>query len=107
MSSTVKNIRPKAATQIPEPAIARFLFADTRLAWFWLVVRVYVGWQWLSGGIEKLESPAWVGPNAGAAMTGFVNSALGKTAGEHPDVAGWYAGFLQTFVLPYAATWSY
>ncbi|MBV9543667.1 MAG: DoxX family membrane protein [Chloroflexi bacterium] len=96
-----------AATQVPEPPIARFLFADTRLAWFWLAVRVYVGWQWVEAGYEKLVNPAWVGANAGAGLTGFVNGALGKTGGDHPDVIGWYAGFLQAVVLPYAATWSY
>ena len=95
------------ATQIPEPPIARFLFADTRMAAFWLLVRVYVGWQWLEAGLEKFESPAWVGANAGAALSGFVAGALKKTTGEHPDVTGWYAGFLQGFVLPHAATWSY
>lgn len=95
------------ATQIPEPPIARFLFADTRLAWFWLVVRIYVGYQWLIAGLEKWENPAWVGANAGAGLTGFVNGALGKTGGQHPDVTGWYADFLQSFVLPYAAVWSY
>jgi thiosulfate dehydrogenase [quinone] large subunit len=26
--------------------------------------------------------------------------------GEHPDVQGWYAGFLQNIVLPNAALWS-
>jgi len=96
-----------AGTQVPEPPISRFLFADTRLAWFWLAVRVYVGWQWLEAGIEKFENPAWVGANAGAGLTGFVNGALGKTAGAHPDVTGWYATFLQSVVLPYATTWSY
>ena len=94
-------------TQIPEPAIARFLFADTRLAWFWLIVRVYAGWQWLQAGLEKWGQPAWTGSNAGAAMTGFVNGALAKTSGDHPDVNSIYAGFLQMFVLPYAAAWSW
>lgn len=95
------------ATQVPEPPIARFLFADTRLAWFWLVVRVYVGWQWLQAGWEKFEDPAWVGANAGAGLTGFINGALGKAAGAHPDVPGWYGSFLQAFVLPHVATFSY
>ena len=97
----------RTATQVPEPPIARLLFADTRLAWFWLAVRVYVGWQWLEAGLEKFESPAWVGAQAGTGITGFVNGALGKTGGAHPDVTGWYASFLQGFVLPYAAAWSY
>jgi thiosulfate dehydrogenase (quinone) large subunit len=39
------------ATQVPEPPIARFLFADTRMAVFWLLVRVYVGWQWPGSGV--------------------------------------------------------
>lgn len=26
--------------QIPDPPIAQFLFADTRTAWFWLLVRL-------------------------------------------------------------------
>ncbi len=54
MSSTVKNIRPKAVVQIPEPPISRFLFADTRMAWVWLIVRLYVGFQWLVAGSQKL-----------------------------------------------------
>src|SRR5579864_6163078 len=97
----------ETTTQIPEPPIARFLFADTRLAWFWLIVRVYAGWQWLQAGLEKWGQPAWTGSNAGAALTGFVNGALAKTGGDHPDVNSIYAGFLQTFVLPYAAAWSW
>ncbi len=48
------TIQPKEATHIPEPPIARFLFADTRMAWFWLLVRLYVGYQWLTAGLDKL-----------------------------------------------------
>ena len=47
-------IRPKEVTQVPEPPIARFLFADTRMAWLWLIVRLYVGYQWITAGLEKL-----------------------------------------------------
>jgi thiosulfate dehydrogenase (quinone) large subunit len=52
--NNTQAIRPKTATQIPEPPIARFLFADTRIAWLWLIVRVYVGYEWLTAGWEKL-----------------------------------------------------
>jgi thiosulfate dehydrogenase [quinone] large subunit len=93
-------------TQIPEPPLARFLFADTRLAGFWLLVRVYCGYQWLEAGWSKLQNPAWFGSSAGGALRGFVNGALQKSSGDHPDVTGWYALFLQTFVLPNAALWS-
>jgi thiosulfate dehydrogenase (quinone) large subunit len=89
-------------TQIPEPPLARFLFADTRLAWFWLLVRVYCGYQWIEAGWAKVQNPAWFGSDAGGALRGFVNGALQKSSGDHPDVTGWYAAFLQAFVLPNA-----
>src|SRR5215470_17000492 len=89
-------------TQIPEPPLSRFLFADTRLAWLWLIIRVYTGWQWLDAGWGKIQNPAWFGPDAGSALTGFVNGALQKSTGDHPDVTDWYATFLQAVVLPHA-----
>lgn len=93
--------------QIEDPPIAQFLFADTRMAWFWLLVRLYAGYEWLMAGIGKFGNPAWTGSQAGAAIAGFATAALKKTTGAHPDVTGWYAGFLQTFVIPHAAAWSW
>lgn len=93
--------------QIPDPPIAQFLFADTRMAWFWLAVRLYAGYEWFTAGLEKLGNPAWTGSKAGAALTGFVLGALKKTTGVHPDVTGWYSSFLHSVVLPHAAFWSW
>jgi len=104
LSSALKG--GPARTQIPEPPLSRFLFADTRMAWLWLIIRVYVGWEWLDAGWEKVTSPVWFGASAGGGLVGFVNGALAKTQGAHPDVTGWYAGFLQAFVLPYATVWA-
>jgi thiosulfate dehydrogenase [quinone] large subunit len=87
--------------------LSRFLFSNTLMAWFWLVVRVYVGWEWLQAGWEKVHSSAWVGNGAGQALSGFINGALGKTSGANPDVQGWYAAFLQNVVLPHVALWSH
>ncbi|MCL4544497.1 MAG: DoxX family protein [Chloroflexi bacterium] len=95
--------------QVPDPPIATFLFADKRLAPLWLVLRVYVGWQWFTAGWGKLTGPeaGWVGSVAGKSMTGFVQGALTKTSGPHPSVQPYYAWFLQHLVLPNAAAWSY
>ncbi len=92
---------------ISEAPFARFVFANSRMAWFWLIIRLYVGWQWIVAGWEKLHSDLWVGSKAGTALAGFLNAALAKTSGEHPDVQGWYAAFLHGVVLPNAATWSH
>ena len=103
-----KPMRP-ASTELPEPPFARFLFSDTRLAPFWLLVRLYVGYEWLIAGWSKLNNPAgvWVGEKAGTAVAGFVQGALAKTAGEHPDVTGWYATFLREVALPNSAAFAY
>ncbi|MEP7187866.1 MAG: DoxX family protein [Roseiflexaceae bacterium] len=95
--------------QIAEPPIARFLFADTRLAPLWAIIRIYLGYEWLVAGWGKLTNPAgvWVGAQAGTAVAGFIKGALAKTAGDHPDVSGWYASFLQYVALPNAVVFSY
>jgi len=122
MSSTVKSIRPKAVIQIPEPPIARFLFADTRMAWFWLIVRVYVGYQWFTAGFEKLTGysatvgstfgvkvgDSWIFTNhLGAALTAFAKGGIAQSTGPYPAVQGWYAWFLQNVVISGAGFWSY
>jgi thiosulfate dehydrogenase [quinone] large subunit len=87
--------------------VYHFFMFDTRMAWLWLLVRLYVGWEWLSASWEKLQSPAWVGAKAGVAVTGFVQGALAKATGDHPDVQWWYAAFLKSAVLPHPAVWAY
>jgi DoxX. len=71
------------------------------------VVRVWLGWQWLQAGIHKVGAPAWTGENAGAAVAGFVNGAIAKAAGENPVVQGWYANFLESWVLPNTKLFGY
>lgn len=91
---------------IQENPISHFLFNNTKVSWFWLAARIYVGYEWLMAGYAKVISDAWVGTSAGVALTGFLNGALAKTAGAHPDVQSWYASFLQNVVLAHPAFWS-
>src|ERR1700733_4249993 len=93
-------------TQIEDPPIARALFSDTRFAWILLIVRLYVGYQWLTEGIAKVTSPVWGGAKAGTALTAWLHGSLTKAAGAHPDVQGWYALFLKDVVITHAAFWS-
>ncbi len=92
---------------IEEAPVSRFLFANTFMAPVWFLVRLYVGWIWLSAGWGKITNPKWVGEEAGTALSGFVKGALLKTAGEHPDVSSWYADFLQNIVLNYTSTFAH
>jgi thiosulfate dehydrogenase [quinone] large subunit len=92
---------------IDDSPVARELFSSIRWAWIWLILRLYVGWEWVQAGWGKLHNPAWTGSKAGTAITGFVTNALTKASGDHPDVQGWYAWFLQHMVLTHAMFWSY
>lgn len=92
---------------VEEPSVARFVFANTSAAWGWLIVRLYVGWAWLTAGWKKIGSSAWTGDEAGTAVEGFVQGALSKTTGSHPEVQAWYGWFLENIVFPNADTFGY
>ena len=92
---------------ISESPWSRFLFSNTVMAPLWLAVRLYVGSTWFLAGLGKIFNPKWTGEDSGLALAGFVKGALAKTVGEHPDVAGWYADFLQNMVLPNVVVWAH
>ena len=43
-----------AVVTVPEPAITRIVFGTTRLAWLWLILRIWLGWQWFHAGWGKV-----------------------------------------------------
>ena len=85
----------------------------------WLVVRLWLGYEWLMGGIEKVfgeGSAAWVGSKAGSGVVGFLKGAIAKSAlapgydpiaTPHPAVQTWYAQLAQDYFLPNATAFSY
>lgn len=73
----------------------------------WTALRLWLGYQWLSAGLEKISEPVWVGGQAGVAVTGFLKGAVAKATGEHPMVQGWYASFVRDIALPNAKAFSY
>jgi thiosulfate dehydrogenase (quinone) large subunit len=99
--------RPQSTVEMyDDPPVARALLGEVRWAWIWLILRLYLGYEWVLAGWEKLTG-GWMGATAGTALTGFLKGALTKATGAHPDVQGSYAWFLQNVVLPNAAVWSY
>lgn len=86
----------------PEPRISKLVFASMAAVPFWTVVRLYLGWLWFSSGLAKVGNPAWVGPEAGGAVRGFLTRALELSSGEQPSVSGWYAWLIENVFLPNA-----
>lgn len=91
-------------TIIQDSPIARFLFSDVRFASFWLVVRVYIGWLWLSSGWGKVQNPAWT--DTGQALAGFWKGAVAIPAQGSPRITfDWYRNFLQFLIDTEAYVW--
>ena len=89
---------------IQDPPLARFLFGDTRMALIWTIVRIFVGYQWLSSGLGKFGNPAWM--ESGVALRGFWASAVAvPEAGKPPIAFDWYREFLQGMLDAGAYTW--
>lgn len=105
------------AVYFDEPPIAKRLFATTTFAWLWLVLRLYLGWEWFVSGWGKTfggqltwefwrwgqsqysltgtANCGWIracvvnGKSVprGSALQGFAASAVQNSQGPHPDVA--------------------
>jgi thiosulfate dehydrogenase [quinone] large subunit len=84
-----------------------FLKEKKVISILWTVIRIWLGYEFLKAGIEKIGQPVWVGSQAGVAITGFLKGALAKAGGEHPAVQQWYASFIQNVALPNAKAFSY
>ncbi len=83
------------------------IFRNKYFTVVWTILRVWLGYQWLVAGLGKVGNPAWVGSEAGTAITGFLKGAVAKASGDHPAVQEWYAWFVSNVALPNAKIFSY
>jgi thiosulfate dehydrogenase (quinone) large subunit len=97
------NIFNMTHRELQDPPIARFLFNHTMSAWLWLVVRLYLGWEWIDAGWHKL-TPAWL--SGGEALKGFWEKAVIIPEQGRPAIAfDWYRGFIQYMLDTESYTW--
>lgn len=78
-------------------------------ATLWAVLRIWVGWQFLTAALVKIGDPAWTGAHAGVAVRGFLGFAISPmmTGGPHPNVLAPYAWLTKTVLLTQTPTLSY
>lgn len=81
--------------------IIKFLKENVYAAIALTIVRVYVGWQWLHAGWEKLSA------DEPFDAKGFLMGAVGKASGEHPAVQQWWATFLDNVAIPSSGLFSF
>lgn len=78
---------------------ADFIFSNPKMAWLWLIVRVWLGYQWIQSGYGKLTNPGWM--VSGDALKGFLSRNIQAAIDNptHPVIAyKWYVSFLQGIV---------
>jgi thiosulfate dehydrogenase [quinone] large subunit len=100
----LKSVKSTNGRTIQDPPLARFLFSDVRMSWVWLVLRVWLGYQWLTSGLGKVGNPAWM--DTGAALKGFWTNAVAIPAEGRPAIAfDWYRSFLTFLLATESYTW--
>ena len=99
-----RKIVEQGEITIQDPPIAHKLFNTTAFAWLFVIVRVWVGWQWLSSGWGKFNNPKWMA--TGEALQGYwLNAVKIPETGRPPISFDWYRSFLQFLLDTDAYSW--
>jgi thiosulfate dehydrogenase [quinone] large subunit len=86
--------------------VADWLFRSNYASILWLIVRVWLGYQWLNAGYQKIwgNEKAFFWNGNGAGVFGFAKSGVAANATPMGAVGyGWWAAFLHNFVMPNAS----
>ncbi|MFC7063381.1 DoxX family protein [Halobacillus seohaensis] len=70
----------------------QWLRNNDKVAMVLAIIRIYLGYTWLTAGIGKVTG--------GFDTSGFLQGAIGNAQGAHPAVQPWWATFLETVALP-------
>ncbi len=86
---------------------ADWLYRSKAASVIWLVARLWLGYEWLNAGYQKLwgSENAVFWNNGGVAVKGYATAGVaGSTVGKGAGATyGWWAGFLHNFVVPNAS----
>lgn len=89
---------------VAEPRFVETLLSDPRAGWLWLVLRVWLGWQWIDASQHKIFDPKWV--QTGEALKGYwMNAVSIPETGRPPISFEWYRAFIQSLLDAQAWTW--
>jgi thiosulfate dehydrogenase [quinone] large subunit len=114
-SAPASNGSANRGTQQPPPvggpdvetlSVPAWLYRSHAASVLWLAVRLWLGYEWLNAGYQKIwgseHSAFWFGN--GVAVKGFATAGvLGSASGKSGASYGWWAGFLHNFVIPNAS----
>jgi thiosulfate dehydrogenase (quinone) large subunit len=91
-----RNEPQASEVEVEGPAFARYLFANRRAGLFWLPIRLFLGFSWLTSGLGKALSPEGGWLDGGAALAGYWERAISipEAPARPPITYDWYREFL-------------
>jgi thiosulfate dehydrogenase [quinone] large subunit len=107
MFKVQKITAPEGRVRIQDPPVARFLFQSTGVAaWAWLLVRVWLGYQWLTSGWGKFTNPDWMDGSGKAILAFWQRVAAIPQPPARPAITyDWYRDFIQFLIDSNSAGW--
>lgn len=100
----INILRERPKWIIDEPDIMKLLLSDPRASILWLLVRVWLGWQWIDAAAHKIGVPAWT--ETGDALRGYWEGAIVIPETGNPPISfDWYRSFIQFLLEVEAYTW--
>lgn len=83
---------------LQDPPFVQIVLNDPRSSLLWLVLRLWLGWEWISGAWRQINDPDWI--QSGMALKQFWEEMIGN-----PQTAGWYQALLRFLYEAEAWPW--
>lgn len=91
--------------RLEDPPWYNFVFGSLGLAPLWTLARLYLGWQWLQSGWQKIDGDGWLNQD-GAALRAFWERIVQiPERGQPPIRYDWYRDFIQYMLDHEWYTW--
>jgi thiosulfate dehydrogenase [quinone] large subunit len=89
-----KLVTARGEVTMPDPPLAHKLFNTTRFAWLWAIVRIYLGYLWITSGWGKVTGQGWV--DGGTSLKAFWERQIViPEQGRPPITYDWYREFIR------------
>ncbi len=100
----INVVTTRKGAEVQNPSVVTTLLNHPLAAWLWLPIRVWLGWQWLNAGYEKVINPAWM--QTGVALKGFLSGAVSAMGAHGPVIHyTWYSNFLTLLINSGSYAW--
>lgn len=89
-----KLVTARGEVTMPDPPLAHKLFNTTKFAWLWAIVRIYLGYLWITSGWGKVTGQGWV--DGGTSLKAFWERQIViPEQGRPPITYDWYREFIR------------